>query len=78
MNSSIIKTALEKVRGIESVYWNESLVIAVAFELHNVDWEAVVIAEDSLVSIHPGLEIKVRANQSRDTKHLFQGFEKIF
>lgn len=73
-----IKTHLKMVRGIESVYWNEPYVIAVAFELHNVDWEALVTAEDSLVSIHPGLEVKVRANQSRDTKHLFYGFEKIF
>ncbi len=68
---------LAKVAGILAVQVAGARVTAIASELNEVDWDAMVGAEDALAGFNESCEIAVRAVQGRDPLALFPQSRRI-
>ncbi len=65
---------LRKVAGVEAAFLQGDLIFAVAREFSEVDWEALVEAEDAILAQCPKIrEVRVRAHQGRIIDDMFPG-----
>ena len=65
---------LQGVAGVEAAFLQGDLIFAVAREFSEVDWEALVEAEDAILNQCPKIrEVRVRAHQGRIIDDMFPG-----
>ena len=69
---------LKEVPGIEAAFIRENQVYAVAREHSDIDWDALVRAEDILVDYFSQVEVLVRARQKRPLSKMLSSYKRLF
>jgi hypothetical protein len=71
-------TELRRVLGLETAFIDGAHIYSVAKEHRDVDWAALIEAEDKITQRCPDAQISVRAHQGRDPSGMFPQLRRIF